>query len=107
MDYKALELKLRRIVEKRLREGWSVQPGDAIDVYGCCCVLGAVVADLNSTVRYDLKAADRLGIGHTEAVAIESGFMSWKLWQAEEYPELSAIGARIRRIYVDDNGVVE
>jgi len=114
MDYAALELKLRKIVEKRLEEGWYMFPDNYYTQEGSCCVVGAVVAD---RVKYDedgiLTAGCEATWGFTKefgAVVIGSliaGFDNRFNRDDTADPKLYDIGAKIRRIYVDNNGEVE
>jgi hypothetical protein len=110
LDYAKLEMKLRRIVEKRLREGWLVLP--TTDVIGTaygeskCCILGSTLVGERNGINYHAKSRRRLGVSERVVFAVEHGFMGWT-FEFREFPEAVAIGARIRRIYCDDNGAVE
>lgn len=107
MDYAKLELKLRKIVEKRLREGWLVTPGllDFIGVQGgTCCVVGAIGIEAN-VERAGIRrwASDKLGFPIETLCTIENGFEDREHWdhlRAEDM-DARAIGARIRRDYCE------
>jgi len=114
VNYKALELKLRRIVEKRLGEGYNVAPGQSWSFStgsGKCCALGAADPDRKNDIssRRDVEHYARiLGIGFDEALALSDGFENQFISDRERaVPEMRDIGNRIRRIYCDDNGQVE
>lgn len=115
MDYKRLELKLRRIVEKRLVEGWYLAPGTYYTTTGACCAVGTVAAEM---ARFDEDGYFSAGMDAAHAFEREfnmksglgsliSGFDGAFSFEATTDKKLYAIGARIRRIYCDDNGQVE
>lgn len=107
MNYRGLELKLRKIVEKRLKEGWELWSGGGRGMLddGCCCLMGAVAYEngvepgswpllLSDDVRSG--AMNELKVNRSEAWSLESGFENW---QDEHDNEFYRIGARIRRDY--------
>lgn len=111
MNYEALELKLRHVIEKRLSEGWlvsTVKKSGRISFAhnGKCCALGAAALDGEGLPDWD-KAIEVLGLNSdfNSAKSIEQGFEGKEREFAVR--RLYDIGARIRRIYVDDNGQVE
>jgi hypothetical protein len=107
MDYDKLELKLRKIVEKRLSEGWNVRPvgyGNGRIIENSCCAFGAVWIEYGKEHATDM--ADHLGLKDwMDILSIEAGFEN-EPWRSRSQ-ELFEIGARIRERYVDDNGQVE
>lgn len=115
-DYRALELKLRRIVERRLNGGFMVAPGitvpgaSPLPTQSQCCLLGAVGIEAGADPRGDAWQAKGLAsaylrIGIDDQIYLEAGFEQWEMGSGNR--RLYNIGARIRAIYVDDNGVVE
>lgn len=109
MDYKALELKLRRIVEKRLEEGWLVSTMDATGYVafardGMCCAIGAAALEAHDIPGWN-EAESVLGLNFDQIKSIERGFEDRH--ESELNEELFDLGTRIRSIYVDDNGKVE
>jgi hypothetical protein len=114
MDYDKLEMKLRKIVEKRLREGWYMFPDNYYTQDGSCCAVGVVVAD---RVEYDESGVLTAGCDATWAFAKEfggvaigsliAGFDNRFSRESTADAKLYDIGANIRRIYCDDNGQVE
>lgn len=111
MNYAKLELDLREIVERRLREGWEVGPvGCEPRVQdGRCCLLGAVWIESGDGIMRSpgaLDIAPLLALSYDQARVIENGFEGWArglripLLPAEA-GELYAIGARIRRDYCE------
>jgi len=108
VNYKALELKLRRIVEKRLREGWRVIPeegsGELVnEETKSCCLVGAAGIEIGNTYS---RTAIGMALGdEVDVFGLEDGFEGWSGTPDED--PFRVIGANIRRIYCDDNGQVE
>lgn len=106
MDYGKLELKLCKIVEKRLGEGWIVAahiPAVSSN-WGVCCLLGAAAVEDGKITDYDYhqRSARILGISEDEAVSVEAGFMGWTSYRGTEAdPDLYDIGERIVRDYAE------
>lgn len=106
IDYRRLELKLRRIVEKRLREGWTVQSGlfRFVDEFlGACCIIGAIEAnEYTHEMGLHGRASHRLRVGFDTVLNLEDGFEQRKT--PDFYISDSrarAIGERIRRDYCE------
>jgi len=106
VNYKALELKLRRIVEKRIDEGWNVSTGEFVGE-GQCCLIGSMAVDIpgylegySNTSGWDY-AKKTLGVN---PYILMHGFESTGTHADDP---LYAVGANLRRIYCDDNGQVE
>lgn len=109
MNYVKLELKLRRIVEKRIDNGYQLTTKlQGVAVGACFCAVGSVVVGIGDEVFTEdaLPVFERMGIGYTEMMSISRGFEDGVSLH-DLYPDARAIGARICRIYCDDNGVVE
>lgn len=101
MNYRGLELKLRKLVEKRLREGFSVVPGlvGFATGDGECCAVGVALprerwmgAGAYSTV---------LGVDTNIALAISDGFEGYEFERSAKFKRARAIGRRIRRDYYE------
>jgi hypothetical protein len=118
MNYKALETKLRRIVEKRLEEGWYLAPGRFYTETGGCCVVGVVATDTVSFSGWDgVISSNDPSFFFEKEFAIDrcSGIVASLMAGFDGVPSsLSvrdkaayAVGEHIRRIYCDGNGVVE
>ena len=119
MNYRGLELKLRKIVEKRLEEGWSVVPtslsnlgGYIVDDLATCCLIGAVGIESGEEKNFSCteKApalARTLGASVHAVLSVEDGFengrgnMKLFLGNGKPSEKLRAIGARIRRDYCE------
>jgi hypothetical protein len=113
VDYAKLELKLRRNIERRLEEGWNVQPWSQFNEksMGCrffadgnnCCAIMASDPELGHSDSSDYveRAADALGITFEEAKSIEHGFENYADAQYFGDNELVDIGARICRHYCE------
>jgi hypothetical protein len=104
---KALEKELRRIVEKRLEEGWCVLPtADATGSYygeAKCCLMGAVIVgtEQQCSVGYRQKAGQKLDVADRVLEAIEVGFMDYDSMFEQYSADLIDIGVRIRRDYCE------
>lgn len=112
VDYRELELKLRKLAEKRLEEGWGLRPGAYVRSTGECCVVGAIFADLviydgPGVVRYECEplgaARSFVGVASDGAIAsLISGFDNGGIpHRLTADRKLFAIAARIRRDYCE------
>lgn len=110
MDYGKLELKLRKIVEKRLRRGHTLARHsyfpNGIDTVSCCA-LGAVIADrkwnfdgIGESDEMNLVICQRLGISEKVRWSIARGF-DGGLTGVHEDHRAFGIGRRIYRDYCD------
>ena len=105
MKYRGLELKLRKMVEKRLREGWDVRPGGifvSMDETQCCAVGSIVAGEVNPrTVSIVDEVCSRLGLSEDDLLSISDGFEGFRWDWRNTNEELHAIGVRIRRHYCE------
>lgn len=101
MKYQGLELKLRKLVEKRLREGYCVRPGLATYSTGDgeCCAVG--VADPTLYWPWTSRVGVELGIDDDTVLAISDGFEGNTFPRSASMTEERAIGERIRRDYCE------
>lgn len=100
INYKALELRLRKIVEKRLEEGWELDRGPWRGD-GFCCAVGAAAIEGDPFKREfssDLVARRVLGLKGNDVYQISDGFEGQR--HSQRKTQLERIGERIYRDYV-------
>lgn len=112
MNYKALEKKLRGIVEKRLEEGWCLRPYRSWDetewsffeMEGSGCLMMAVAPD-GLSVYGGKRQLSNAGVTDEILSDLEAGFEGWNKEErgGEEVSSVEAyeIGVRIRRDYCE------
>lgn len=102
MTIKRVERKLRTAIERKLEQGFAVEPGSYTysDGAGCCCALGSIVRDGGK--QNDVEViADSLGVSRAVALAINDGFEGFNFGRSESAKLLpfKALGEELRRDY--------
>lgn len=113
INYKALEKKLRAIVEKRLEEGWFVDRGFTC-LNSRLCLIGAIGVEKGAEDvqdPYDLRDAalpwlksKGVDIRGRYDNDLELGFEGYAHHSSVSDVKLADIGARIRRDYCEWQG---
>lgn len=110
MNYKSLELKLRKQIEKRLSEGYTLVPGLSCIVNDqCFCAVGSLTVEAGGRQYLD-EAIDAWACDANIVESISDGFegATTEFLTFEPRDDRAfEIGRRLRRIYCDDNGETE